>query len=211
VTSAASAAGFCGRPGLVVGRSGELSAGTGEARLSAGTGRHVWLHGADARVHEFHGGVAFDEVCGRLGGAAVSTALTRSNARTLGGMATWLADRGVVAWRIVVVGGGVVDGVTPRLAVALPYALQALALAGTRGVHGWCFGAPHCLLGPFRGAALGSEPRAYGGRCAGCPARASCPGVDAGYLARFGDEELSPRALRSAGEGPRGGRELFDA
>lgn len=210
MTPAASAAGFCGRPGLVLGRSGELSVGTGEMELSVGTGRHVWLHGADARVHEFHGGVAFEEVCGRLAGAAVSTALTRSNARALAGMAGWLADRGVVAWRIVVV-AGVVDGVTPRLAVALPYALQALALAGTRGVNGWSFGAPHCLLGPFRGAALGSESRTYANCCAGCPARASCPGVDAAYLQRFGDEELSPRALRSAGEGPRGGRDLFDA
>lgn len=249
MTGAASAAGFCGRPGLVLrgdalelgaaaarcGETGELAAeaapvvrgvGTGErtggagelavgtggiagtSGLAVGTGRHVWLHG-DRPVHEFHAGVG-TFVADGLRGAAVSTALTRSSVRTIAAMGPWLAERGVAGWRVVVV-RGVIDGVTPRLAVALPYALQAIALAGRHGLAGWVFGAPHCLLGPFRGAALGSPPRAYAAVCAGCPARTECPGVDAAYLARFGAEEVSPRALRAAGEAPRAGRELFDA
>lgn len=199
-----------GAGGELAGRTNDLAVGTGE--LSAGTG-HVWLHGAEARLHEFHAGVAgdFEAACAAVqGGArAVSTALTRSNLRSLVGLAAWLGERGVAAWRIVVL-RGVRDGVTPRLAVALPYALQALALAGQRGVAGWIDGAPHCLLGPFRGAALGG-PRAYAAGCAGCPARGACPGVDAGYLERFGDGELSARALRDAGAPPRVGRDLFDA
>lgn len=175
----------------------------------------MWLYGPDARVHDFHAGVAgdFEVACAALrGGArAVSTVLTRSNLRTLAALAEWLGERGVTAWRVVVARGPVVDGVTPRLALALPYALQALALAGRGGVAGWIDGAPHCLLGPFRGSTLGSAVRAYGAGCVGCPARASCPGVDAGYLERFGEAELSPRALREAGASPRIGREFFDA
>ncbi len=175
----------------------------------------MWLHGADARVHDFHAGVAgdFAAACDRLrGGArAVSTVLTRSNVRGLAGLAGWLGERGVTAWRVVVARGPVIDGVTPRLAVALPYALQALALAGRSGVAGWIDGAPHCLLGPFRGSTLSSRARAYAAGCVGCPARASCPGVDAGYLERFGEAELSARALREAGASPRIGGDLFDA
>jgi len=178
------------------------------------TGAHVWLHGPDARVHDFHAGVAgdFEAVCAALrGGArAVSTVLTRSNVRTLATLAGWLGERGVAAWRVVVP-RGVIDGVTPRLAVALPYALQAVALAGRGGVAGWIDGAPHCLLGPFRGSSLASSVRAYASVCTGCPARATCPGVDAEYLERFGDAELSARALRDAGASPRIGRDMFDA
>lgn len=174
----------------------------------------MWLHGADAAAHGFHGGEDFGEVVGRLRRGevrAVSTVLTRSNLRTLVALAELVVELRVVAWRVVVAGGAVVDGVTPRLAVALPHALQAITVASRRGVAGWIAGAPHCLLGPFRGASLVVEPRAFAAKCDGCAARAQCPGVEAAYLKRFGDEEVSPRALRGASAAPRAGREMFGA
>jgi hypothetical protein len=37
-----------------------------------------------------------------------------------------------------------------------------------------------------------ADEGAFSPRCDGCAARAACPGVPPGYLARFGDGELAP-------------------
>jgi hypothetical protein len=61
-------------------------------------------------------------------------------------------------------------------------------------------GAPRCAI-PAGARALPTRPAcfapgppddAFSPRCTGCAARAECPGVPAGYLARFGDGELAP-------------------
>ena len=187
---------------------------------------HLWLHAAQAAAHEFHsGGVGgFDDVVAKIDRAralgiavAVSSLLTRSSARVLAELPGWLHARDVRAWRVAVprvvgrvhpgtlgvAGVGALDGLVPRLGAALPYALQALAIAGRLGITAGIGGAPLCLLGPFAATAVPEDSRAYAGVCEGCPARPRCPGVDGGYLRRFGGDELSPQALRTgAGAGP---------
>lgn len=186
-----------------------------DAELSGGTG-HVWLHASSRAGHEFHaGGGSFAAVVAAIEArpVAVSTLLTRSNARVLIEMPGWLRARGVLAWRIVVpriarvmgrapggvqvAGVGALDGLVPRLSVALPHALQAMRQARGVGLSAGIEGAALCLLGPFAGVSLGGEG-AYAAACDGCAARGRCPGVDAGYLRRFGGDELSPRGLRAA-------------
>jgi len=182
---------------------------------------HLWLHAAQSAAHEFHTGrpgsfavaVARIDRARALGIAvSVSSLLTRSNAAVLGELPAWLHARGIRAWRIAVprvsgavrrVAGpsqvasvGAIDGLLPRLGAALPHALQALARAAVRGLPAGIGGAPHCLLGPFVSVTLPEPPRAYAPVCERCPARARCPGVDAGYLRRFAGDELSPRGLR---------------
>lgn len=168
-------------------------------------------------------------------GSAVSTLLTRSSARVLTAMPGWLQRHGVRAWRIAtpslvvrprvvdgkhgdagatdrairVAGVGPLDGLLPRLSVALPHALQAVAHAARVGLPAWIGGAPVCLLGPFVAAALPEPARAFARVCGGCPARAACPGVDAGYLERFAGDELSPAQLRPPGARPAGSAWLF--
>lgn len=195
--------GCCGREGLAL-RDG----------LSEGTGAHVWLHAAEPAAHDFHAGedgsfAAAVAVLRR--GAAVSTLLTRSNARVLAALPAWLHAHSVVAWRIVVprvegemrradalqiAGVGALDGVVPRLSVTLPYALHALAAARRLGLAVAIEGAPDCLLGPFAGLVVGAA-RSFAAECDGCPGRSRCTGVDAAYLRRFAGDELSPRGLRA--------------
>lgn len=189
------------------------------------TDLHLWAHAAGPAAHDFHAGAgSFAVVSAALAQAraaavevAVSTLLTRSNARVLAAMPGWLRALGVRAWRIAVpalggeraadpavrmdggAGVGPYDGLRPRLSVAVPHALQALTQAARLGLPAWIEGAPDCLLGPFTAAALQGPPRAYAARCVGCPARAGCPGVDADYLERFAGDELSPAQLRPAG------------
>jgi hypothetical protein len=197
----------------------ELSGRSGEPTVVRAT-----VFAADAATHDLHdadGG--FRRVVAQLRAAradrvpaVVTTPLSRSNARVLAALPGLLADLGVAGWRIAV---PAVEGVwrekfdarAPRLALALPYALQALALAERAGVPAGIAGAPLCLLGPLRGRTLPVRARAFAAGCAGCPARGECPGVDPVYLQRFAGDELSPRALRAA-EGRPGGqglRELF--
>lgn len=193
--------GFAGHAGLTL-------------RAGQGGGPHVWLHAADRAAHEFHAGEGFDAVMAAVTatrGVAVSTLLTRSNARVLAALPGWLHAHGVGAWRIVVprvvgevphgarslriAGVGALDGLLPRLSVALPYALHALAAARRLGLQVAIAGAPDCLLGPFAGVSLGGDG-SFAAVCEGCPARPRCAGVDAGYLRRFAGDELSPRGLR---------------
>ncbi len=190
---------------------GGEGAGGGIAALAARglTDVHLSLHGAEARVHEWHTAVAgsFDAALRTLASAraaglpvVVVTLLTRSSFRVLSPVPRLLASRGVAAWCLDVPrwrgrSAEASDRVVPRLALALPFALHALDAAAKLGVPAFVRGAPSCLLGPFAAAALDDAPRAFGQVCAPCPSRPSCAGVDAEYLERFGDGELSSRAL----------------
>ncbi len=175
---------------------------------------HLSLHGASPAVHDYHTGVAGSFVESAAGMAAaraagltvaVSTVLTRSNFRSLAELPGWLSARGAAAWAAAVprAAGGALEGfdrVVPRLAMALPFALHALAAAKGASLTAWVRGAPLCLLGPYAARALDDDPRAYGPVCEACPARARCPGVDARYLKRFAGDELS--ASRAPRETP---------
>lgn len=176
---------------------------------------HVSLHGAEAQVHDYHTGIegSFREslagvTAARASGLGVvaTTVLTRSNYRVLTGLPQLLVSLGVSAWQVttVLIAGRAVkamDPLVPRLALAWPYALHALAAAQKLGLTAVASGAPWCLLGPFVARTVPSPARSYAPPCEGCPARAACPGVDATYLARFGHDELTP--LPSAPAAPR--------
>lgn len=200
--------------GARVGAQVEGALGREEVRALVAAGvreLHATLYAADPAAHDFHAGAAgsLRATVATLRAAraerlatAVTTTLTRSNTRVLAALPGLLADVEAAAWRVVVRAGA--EGLTPRLTVALPFALQALAAAGRLGIAAVIEGAPLCLLGPLRGRASRGPARAFAPGCAGCPGRADCPGVDAEYLRRFAGEELSPRALRPA-EGRAGG------
>lgn len=201
----ARAAGFV-RVGVQTnGRALSASGRVGALARAGLTDLHLSLHGAEARVHDWHTTAAgsFDAALQTLGAAraagvevVVVTVLTRSNFRVLSPIPRLLAARGVGAWCIDVPrwrgrAATTPDRVVPRLALALPFALHALDAAQALGLTAFVRGAPSCLLGPFAARALGEAPRGYGEACAACPSRASCGGVDAEYLARFGEAELS--------------------
>jgi hypothetical protein len=194
-----------------------LAAGALAERLAdAGlTDVHASIHGAEPVVHDYHTGFAGSFAQSLAGLAAArskglvvvaTTVLTRSNFRVLAPIPQLLARRGVSAWVVSVprVAGraqALFDRVVPRLGLAIPFALHAIAAARASGLPAWIAGAPRCLLGPHGAHAMEIEiepTRAYGAACEGCPARATstpCPGADALYLARFGDGELAPRPV----------------
>lgn len=188
---------------------GSALAAHADALARAGlTDVHVSVHGARAEVHDFHTGRDGSFARLREGMAAVrragltlvaTTVLTRSSYRVLGEMEVLLSAASVSAWCVAVpIARGraedAFDWVTPRLALALPFALHALSRASERGIATFVWGAPLCLLGPYAARALESEARAFGDACHTCPARATCPGVEPRYLARFGGGELRARA-----------------
>ncbi len=181
---------------------------------------HLSLHGSDAAVHDYHSGRpgSFDEVLAAANAArdnalavVVTTVLTRSNFRVLSLVPDLLRAHGVRGWfmAVPVLAGRAHadrDRVAPRLGLAMPFALQAVAAASARNLLSWVVGAPLCLLGPYASHALrpaASGDRAYAELCATCPARPSCPGVDATYLARFGGDELFAREAPVVGESTR--------
>jgi hypothetical protein len=184
---------------------------TGRAAALAEAGLtdvHLSIHGAEARVHDWHAGRAgaFDRAMQTLAAACaarldvvVATVLTRSSFRVLAPLPRLLAARGARAWCIEVArwrGSAArrADGVVPRLSLALPFALHALDAAEALGLPAFVRGAPSCLLGPFAARAIdpgAHERRAFGEACGACPARTGCAGVDAEYLARFGEKELA--------------------
>lgn len=179
--------------------------------LDAGlTDVHVSLHGAEAAVHDYHTGAdgSFEELlagvaaCRARGLAVVATTvLTRSNFRSLARLPWLLASRGVAAWAIAVphargraARAPALHRVPPRLGVALPYALHALASADKLDLPSCIRGAPLCLLGPYAARALPSPKTAFDDRCAACAARSRCPGLDPAYLRRFGADEITALA-----------------
>ncbi|MGD0526893.1 MAG: radical SAM protein [Polyangiaceae bacterium] len=185
-------------------------AGRVEALARAGlTDVHLSIHGAEARVHDWHVGRAGAfEAAMRTWAAAraaaldvvVATVLTRSTFRALTPMPRMLASRGAAGWCIEVPrwrgdAARAADRVVPRLALALPFALHAIDAAEALGLPAFVRGAPSCLLGPWAARALDADRRDYGTACRGCPSRDGCVGVDAEYLARFGEGELAACAL----------------
>jgi hypothetical protein len=170
----------------------------------ASTVVHLSIHGATARAHDYHTGVE-----GSFAGLAettrartvvASTLLTRSSYRDLGGIATWLAAHRAKAWAIAVLRteGPVAadfDRLTPRLSLAIPFALRAIDAARKLGIVAVLHDAPLCLLGPHAVRGRRTAPRAFPPPCDGCAARSACAGADARYLERFGDGELRPIAL----------------
>ena len=168
---------------------------------------HLSLHGPDAAVHDYHSGRpgSFEEVVAAARAAqrhgvpvVVTTVLTRSSFRVLARLPELLRSLGVSGWFVsipVLAGRAYVDRdrIAPRLGLAMPFALQAIAAARAIDVPSWVAGAPLCLLGPFAAGALSGPPRAHGDVCSACPARPACPGVDPTYLARFGGDELFAR------------------
>lgn len=177
--------------------------GLAEAGL---TDVHVTLLGADSAVHDYHSNTpgSFSAVMTAMGIArarglalVASTVVTRSNFRVLAPLPQLLASKGVVAWQLAManVAGnavGAMDRVVPRHALALPYVLHALEAARRLGIEGFVRDAPLCLLGPYANRNVGpvGDASRFAAPCAECAARSACPGVDATYLARFGDEEL---------------------
>lgn len=171
------------------------------------TDLHLSVHGATAAAHDYHTGVpgSFASSLAALAAAraaklsvAVTTVLTRSNARGLSDVAHLLATRSASAWCIAVPrvrgrAAELFDRVVPRLGVAMPFALHAVRVAESLRLPVFLRGAPSCVLGPFVRHALADAPRAYGDACDGCAARAGCPGVEPEYLARFAGDELSAR------------------
>ncbi|WAS98559.1 hypothetical protein [Nannocystis punicea] len=167
-------------------------------------GLRVHLYAAESAGHDYHAGSegSFRATTAMLRAArtvplpvTVTTPLTRSNTRVLAAMPLLLADVGARAWQIEVVAEGRPDGygaVAPRLAVAVPYALQAMVAAERAGLMAAIAGAPLCLLGPLRERAVPGPARAFADGCSDCASRANCAGVDPEYLRRFGPGELAP-------------------
>jgi hypothetical protein len=177
------------------------------------TDLHLSIHGADALVHDYHTGIegSFATVLAALGNAraagmivVATTVLTRSNFRALSPLPQLLASHGVSAWSIAVPHAagraeGGFDRVIPRLGLALPFALHAVASAVKLGLPAFIAGAPTCLLGPYRQLALATdEPRAFAQLCGDCGVRASCAGLSPQYLERFGGDELSAQETAPA-------------
>lgn len=122
----------------------------------------------------------------------VRTWLTRATFRHLGGIPRLLKEAQVRTWHLHALPWG--NGAVPRLAMAWPQALRAATEAQAAGITVLTHGAPQCVLGPYARLSVKEESLAFGAKCEGCVARTDCVGVDEGYLARFGDEDL--RALR---------------
>ncbi len=173
---------------------------------------HLSVHGTEAAVHDYHTGVegSFDAALAGLAAArasglavVVATVLTRSNFRSLSGLPKMLASRGVAGWMVAApaCGGRLArefDRLMPRLGLALPFALKALAAGEALGLDVWISGVPRCLVGPYGRWLLPELPRSFGAACNDCPARSACPGLDAAYLGRFGGDELGPARARMA-------------
>lgn len=199
------------------------------ARLAASLRRwgltdvHVSVLGPDAASHDYHTTRpgSFDRLwdgvaAARQAGLRVvaTTVITRSSYRVLSGLPILLHARGVAAWQLAVpLARGHAqddfDRVYPRLAMALPFALHAVEAARRLGMPTFIRGAPLCLLGPLAARSIDDEARAFHARCEGCAARASCPGIDPVYLARFDGDELRPRTDRPTGADGEALRALF--
>jgi len=193
--------------------------------VAAGIGAiRARLYAADAAAHDWHAGRegSFRATAGLLRAArtmrvatTVSTPLTRSNARVLAALPGLLVDVAASGWCVQVLletagEQAHASGVIPRLGVALPYALQAIAAAERAGLGAAMTGAPACLLGPLRERSVPSTARAFAECCGDCELRGGCVGVDAGYLQRFGAGELTPqRRGAAAGERAKRLRDMF--
>ena len=160
----------------------------------------IALHGPDAACHDHHAApgdfARAIEALRATRGATVTTVLTRSNYRALAALPALLHAHGAAAWHVVVAPFAEASAETParspRLALALPFALHALARAEQLGLAIAIVDAPRCLLGRFASSLVIAGPRSFLAPCAACTARAQCGGLDAAYAARFGTDELVP-------------------
>jgi hypothetical protein len=216
IVAAASALGFRGIGLQTNGRVLATSDLIRRLQLAGLTDLHVSLHGTEAAVHDYHAGRsgAFAAILSTISIArsrgvttVATTVLTRSNYRVLADFPRLLQSCGVAAWQIAVpraagVRTGGADITTPRLALAVPYALQAIDAAHKLRLPAFVQGAPLCLLGPFAAFALPDEPRAFAAVCATCPSRAHCPGVDGVYLAQFQGDELAAKPAAAGAKLP---------
>jgi len=174
---------------------------------------HLSIHGAQAAIHDYHVGRpgAFVAVTAALANlrtrgvrTVVTSVLTRSNARAMGELPTWLVAHAVAGWSVALPhaagrAAAAFDRVMPRLALTLPFVLHALDRARKLGLPVGMTDAPACLLGPWIAESRIEQSRSFAPVCDGCDARPRCAGVDAAYLARFGGDELRPRARADAG------------
>ncbi len=175
------------------------------AEMSSAGARDValWLHGGRPEPHDWVAGEGSFHATARAIAAArergltvvVASLVTRSNARVLIEMPSLLAAWRVSSWVMVWprAEGELFTSTVARLGLGVPAALAALDRARRIGVDARTVGIPLCTLGPYARYALAGAPRSFGERCGSCAARERCPGVDAAYLARFGEGEL--RAL----------------
>ena len=163
----------------------------------------VWAIHGRAAAHDWIVGVEGDHAttAAALHAATdareVTTLVTRANFRELTDLAAWLGAHGVRRWTLTIAtaSGRFEDDPRPwiaRLGMAVPHALAAIDRARRSGIEARIEGAPTCLLAPHADWAAPCTPRRYAPRCEGCKLRASCPGVDAWYLDRFGGSELRP-------------------
>lgn len=173
-------------------------------RAAGLTDVHLSIHGARAAVHDYHtqrdGSLAATLTgLSHLRAArllvVVATVVTRSNFRVLAELPERLLAWGVSAWSLnwVMATGDAAaafDRLAPRIGMAAPFVLHAVASARRLGLAAYTTGLPRCALGPMTAVALASAARTYAQTCVACPARMQCPGVDHQYLERFGDEEL---------------------
>lgn len=180
---------------------GEVAHGVGATRSDGPL--ELVLHGDGPDAHDFHTGQAgsfeasFSAAAAARGAGRtvlVTAPLTRSSYRVVGALPLLVRARGLAALRFHVPELSARARVTlvPRLTLALPFALHALAAAQRLDLPAFVSGAPACLLGPFASQRIQTPARAYGAVCASCPARSACPGVDRRYLDAFGEGELRP-------------------
>ncbi len=186
----------------------------------------VSLHGPTAQIHDHHTQTpgSFQQTVAGIGAAraaglevGISAVITRSNFRHLSQLVRRCVRLGVTRLRLAPAracgeAAALLPRVVPRLALARPHLQAAGEVAASSGARLMVAGVPPCLLRDEpRGRLLpglvvsSGEPRdPLPGACGGCALAQSCAGVDPGYLARYGDHELSPLRSDQARRGDRG-------
>ena len=183
------------------------AAGRVESLARAGlTDVHLSIHGAEARVHDWHAGRtgAFDAALrtmtaaraagldrGRRDGPdALDFPRPRAHAppARVTGCAAWCIE--IPRWRGLAATDA--DRVVPRLALALPFALARARRARRPSGSRRSSGAPRRACWAPSRRVRSSDARSFGAPCAACPSRRRARGSTREYLARFGESELAP-------------------
>lgn len=126
--------------------------------------------------------------------AVVVTDASRSGARVLRETGALMARLGVSAWLLhgPWTAPELAPPQLPRIALTMPFVLDAALRAQKAGIEVALLGMPLCLLGPHHGLAIASVHAADGEPCVRCAARASCSGIGPTYRATYGATELRP-------------------
>ncbi len=144
----------------------------------------------------------------------VGVVVTRANSAQLAGMVDLAHAVGAGSMRMVLCreeGAALTEArmLAPRWSAAAEALVPAAERARHHGLDLELAGLPPCLAGELRplladgptvreadrvyvAGAVTREARAYPAPCDGCSLRASCPGVEAAYLRRWGHGELRP-------------------